>query len=126
MGGGRSRVLPHVPNDHDRLCEMVAVAAGRSLWGVLFLGDRVCGDFGRGGRVFVEGREPGDRGNQSDLSVELRYAVGNVVSGIVLFRRIVCWILEEGGCDWNSLVASDHGMKLVNHLNLIINLFIYL
>ena len=71
MGGGRSSVFPHVRNDHDRLREMVAVAAGRSLRGVSFLGDRICGDFSRGGRVFVEGREPGDRGNQPDLSVEI-------------------------------------------------------
>lgn len=71
MGGGRSSVFPYVRNDHDRLREMVAVAAGRSLRGVSFLGDRICGDFSRGGRVFVEGREPGDRGNQPDLSVEL-------------------------------------------------------
>ena len=39
---------------------------------------------------------------------------------------IVCWILEEGGCDWNSLVASAHGMKLVNHLYLFIYLIIYI
>ena len=97
MGCGRSSVFPHVRNDHDCLGEVVAVVAGRSLRGVSFLGDRICGDLGGGGRVFVEGREPSDRGNQSDLSVELRYATGNVVSGVVLFREIVCWILEGRG-----------------------------
>lgn len=70
MGGGRDSVSHNVRNVHGGLCEVVALAPCVSRKGVSFLGDRVCGDSGRDGRVFIEGREPGDRGNQSDLSVE--------------------------------------------------------
>lgn len=86
----------HVRYLHGDFCELVAVAAGWVAGGVSLLDDRVCGDLGGGGRVFVEGRKQGDRGDQPDLSLELRYKAGNVVSGIVLFRKCLLQTWRNG------------------------------